>query len=253
MKIYLGIDIGGTKTKAVLVSGSKVLKAVTFKTPKTKVRFLALLGVIINDFKKTSKIDGVGIGFPGMIDFSSGIVLRAPNLSFLNGWRALAFLKKFSRRVALGNDLQCLLLAEQKFGALKKKRNALVLGVGTGIGGAILIDGKAYRGKNGSAGEFGHMIIERNSTLEKLGTKSTPLTQKKRIEALGVGIANLINALDPEVVVLGGGAVIDGHVNVLKIASHARKHIISPAARKTKIVPTRLGVFAQAKGATLLF
>lgn len=250
-KAYLGIDVGGTKTKAVLVIDTKTVKVVVFSTPRSKKPLLKALSSVVNDMKKSSRISGIGLGIAGMVD-EHGILLKAPNLAFLNGWDARSFLKKFSPCVVVENDVRTMLFAEHVLGAVRGEKSAVAIAIGTGIGGALLLNGSIYRGVQNSAGEIGHMLLANNTTFEKLGARSTRLSPRDRIEALGKGVANIINILNPEIVVLGGGAIVDGHVSTARIGAASRKYIASPAAKKTPIVATRLGEFAQAKGAALL-
>ncbi|MBU3934368.1 ROK family protein, partial [Patescibacteria group bacterium] len=167
----------------------------------------------------------------------------SPNLKLFEG----LCLKKFlNKNVRFDNDVNCFLRAEAKLGAVRGHRNVLAVAMGTGIGGAIINERSIYRGSHGSAGEFGFTIIENGKTWEKLyqGTKNNPGKQKQ-IHALG--LANLINIFDPEIIVLGGSGAILPNQELMG------KFILSPLAKKTKVVFGKLGPNAVAIGAALLW
>ena len=251
-KIYLGIDIGGTKTKAILldIKSGRRFSAFNGKTPKNFSVFKNFLGKNIKEIIKKNKISGIGIGLPGMI--KNGKLLKAPHLPFLKNWQAKKFFSKFGKKIMIENDSRCFLIAEAKMGAGKAHKNIAAVTVGTGIGGGLMINGKIYRGA-GSAGEFGHIIIDNKKTLEGLGAKNAFKKRGDRSRIIGIGVANVINYFDPDLVILGGGGVFRGGVNMEKVKKVARKNIISPISKKTKIVRGKLGEDAQAIGAALLF
>ncbi len=252
-QLYLGIDIGGSNTKAVLLKGLRKQnpKCFTIKTPQTQKSFLKAMEGIVRTLKGNKKLSGLGVGLPGIVDPSGGVLRYAPNLRFLNGWRAKKFFEKFGTKVAVDNDVRGMLMAEAIWGEARGRKNAIVLAIGTGIGGGILADGKIYRGANFGAGEFGHMVVQDKKELEYWVGGRFSKGRKNREEILGIGIANLINILNPEVVIIGGGAMGDGHFNLTKIRKAAKKFILPPL-RKTPIVRTKLGRVAQAVGAALL-
>ncbi|MFA4890338.1 MAG: ROK family protein [Candidatus Paceibacterota bacterium] len=251
-KIYLGVDVGGTKIKAILlnIKSGRRFGAFEGKTPQNFPAFNKFLEKGIKGVIKKTKISGIGIGLPGVV--KDGKLLEAPHLHFLKNWNVRKFLSRFRVPVKVENDSRCFLVSESILGAGKNKKNIAVLTIGTGIGGGLMINGKIYRG-GGSAGEFGHMIINREKTLEELGAKKAFLKMGDRSKVIGAGIADIINAFDPDVVILGGGGVFHGGMNMEKVKKVARKNIISPVSKKTKIVRGKLGESAQAIGAALLF
>ncbi len=162
----IGIDLGGTYIKSAIVdSGGKIIKqfkiesfaekgpAAVSKQIEKCIQFLS------KGFKKN--ILGIGIGAPGIV--TKGVVKFPPNFK---GWKEVnlkkEFEKKFKYEVILDNDANCAGLAELKFGHGKKYGNFIFLTLGTGIGGAIVTDGKLYRGEQNGAGEFGMMTINYN-------------------------------------------------------------------------------------------
>ncbi len=188
----LGIDIGGSKINMVLWDAKKVLK-----TWRAQPANLANLKKGVETFNKAfSGAQGstnfkVGVAVPGLVNEKTGIILRCPNLPAFNG---LNLKKELRKDVRIGNDAKCFLRAEVKAGAGKGCKDILGVIFGTGIGGAI----NNYRGKDEWAGEFGHMIIDKGKSWEKLyqETKDKPQEQEK-INA--IGFANLINIFNPEI------------------------------------------------------
>ncbi len=267
MAYYLGIDIGGTKIKAALFNGlgKQKPRLLFIDTPKNKKNFLRGLDIFIteilakSDFPKKSDFGGVGVGVPGTVDPQKGVLLRAKNLPFLNGWNVKKFFQKYSLRVKVDNDSRCMIRAEAAWGVARGHKNVVGLAIGTGIGGGIIIDGKIYRGSRNIAGEFGHTIIHAPhakfpvQSLEELAGKSAFEKYGDRSEIVGMGVVNLIRSFDPDIVVLGGGGVASGAVKIDKVRRFVKNYIRSPYVRKTRIVKGKLGDEAGAMGAVLLF
>jgi len=251
---YLGIDVGGTRNRGILLDASKNQWFLAFDilTSRNKKLFLDALNKEINKLMREKAIIGIGVGLPGIVDIKRGFSVKALNLPFLNSWQAKKFFKKFRVKTKFDNDSRCFLRAEAFWGAGKKYKNIIVLTVGTGIGGGIMINGKIYYGSHNSAGEFGHIIIDDKKSFEQLGAKKAFFKMGDRSEIIGLGIANLINALDPEIIVLGGGGITRGGVKISIVKKIAKKYIISPLAKKTPIVKGKLGEYSQAVGAALL-
>ncbi|KKQ38645.1 MAG: ROK family protein [Candidatus Moranbacteria bacterium GW2011_GWF2_37_7] len=249
----LGIDIGGTKIRGVVIDDrNKKVADFDIKTPKNKNFFLVALEREIIGISVCYKISGIGIGLPGIVDVKRGVLVKAPNLPFLDGWQAREFFKKYSRKVAVENDSRCFLLAELKLGNAQKYKNAIGLTIGTGIGGAMMIGEEIYRGANFGAGEFGHMIIDDKKSFEQLAAKKAFEKYGDRSKIIGIGIANIINILNPEAVILGGGGVATGGVKIELVKKEAKKYIMSPLAKNTIIIKGKLGKYAPAIGAALL-
>ncbi|QQG45082.1 MAG: ROK family protein [Candidatus Sungiibacteriota bacterium] len=255
MAYYLGVDIGGTKIRAVLMQGLDDRKPQCFviTTPKNKKRFLDVLWKFLRKVAGPKKLTGIGVGVPGVVNKNRGTLIKAPNLSFLNGWNANKFFARFKVPVRTDNDSRCFLRAEAIRGAGKGYKNIVALTIGTGIGGGIMIDGKIYYGSRSGAGEFGHMIVGNNKTFEQLAGKRAFLKYGDRSKLIGVGVANLINAFDPDIVILGGGGVTSGAVKIGMVRRLAKKYTMSPPAQKTPIVRGKLGDTAAAMGAVLLW
>jgi glucokinase len=172
------------------------------------------------------------------------------------------------------------LLAEKEIGQAQKFKNIFYLTLGSGIGGAWMVDGRIFFGTHGAAGEIGHTIInivnQKCFSLEelaankfikrKLGIDAVEARQRaergdRRSQAvldglgrnLGIGLANIINIFDPEAIFLAGGISLAKKFIQKGIKNSLEKFVYLPPAQKTKIIFSRLGHYAGAFGATLLF
>ena len=255
-RIYIGIDIGGTNTRFIALRGieKQRARATALPTPRSRRGVERMVVENIRSMSVGGRLAGVGIGIAGSVDVQRKIVVAAEHLPFLNGWKPLAALRPaVGVPMRLENDARCFLLAEALWGAARGKRNIVGVAIGTGIGGGIMIDGAMYRGAHGSAGEVGDIFLEGRRTFEQSAAKRAWEQWGNRSQAIGRGVAGIVSTLDPELMVLGGGAVAAGKVD-LRVVRHAvRRFAIEPAASKTRIVFGDLGDAAQAIGAALLF
>jgi glucokinase len=165
-RIYVGVDLGGTKILAVAFDSKlKVLATEKVKTPREAnaapvVAALAdAVRAVISAAGAGLELGGVGVSVPGPLDRAKGIVRYTPNMGFKDYKLGDELAGLFGAPAFLENDVQAGVYGELRAGALRGKLNAVGVFVGTGIGGGIVIDGKLYRGATGSAGEVGHMIL----------------------------------------------------------------------------------------------
>lgn len=167
----IGIDIGGTKIAAGLLDGRGRLGAqVTVPTLAGRGREASLRQVfrviesLLRRAGRGPNVRGIGICAPGPVDPGSGVVINPPNLP---GWRdvplAAMVAERFDLPAMVENDANAAALAEVLIGAAAGCRNIFYVTVSTGIGTGIIIDGKIYHGKNGVAGEGGHVTIDYRS------------------------------------------------------------------------------------------
>jgi glucokinase len=166
----VGVDIGGTNIKVALVdpSSGRLVERQSFKTmaergPEAVVRDLAdrLRELSRRAGARGFPIAGVGVGCAGIIDSREGLVLTSPNLP---GWVSFPLRPLLAADlhlpVAVGNDADCIGCGEHWLGAGRDLGDFLGIALGTGVGGCLIIGGKAWTGAGGSAGEVGHMTIE---------------------------------------------------------------------------------------------
>ena len=252
----VAVDLGGTNLRVALVEGSKIIKYKKFQTPKTKNELLNVLVSAISEvFNKDVK--GIGMGSPGPL--KNGVILDPPNIPLKN-FNLKKFLQdKFKVRVEIENDAKCVARSELVYGC--RKNNFFILTLGTGVGGGIIIDGKLYVGVDYGA-ELGQIILNDGRTFEnywqdyrksseKIFGRINPIRElinmkdkrakkilKDTTMYLGQGIASLIHVLDPEVVVLMGGAREAGSrfLNMIK----ERVSFYSLFPKKTSIVWSKI-------------
>jgi len=163
---WLGVDIGGTKTRVALCHNNlDVLEDVKFKTPKTRHGFESELTKAIRMMVKTADahkmvISAAGIGAAGAVDRKNMVITSAPNLPFLEGFSLAKMFQRLCRcDVALLNDLHAALYGELKVGKAAGYKDVIAIFIGTGIGGAVAIDGKLHLGMSGRAGDIGHYLL----------------------------------------------------------------------------------------------
>lgn len=282
-KYYLGLDIGANKIGAGLVKKEKILNYKKFPT-QSKSSNKNILNNIIKAAKTViakQKIKGIGVGIAGQVDFDHGLFISGPNFSkkFKNIELEKILKKEFKTKVKIDNDANCFTMAEAAYGKGKPYRQIVGITLGTGIGGGIVVDGAIFRGANGLAGEFGHVYFgeqtfenmaagkamenlykkttgQKKNTFEiealaKKGDKKALKVFETMTDSLAKGIAGIIQGLDPEIVVLGGGLI---RVPLLtKPALQKVKNYLSyDALKKTMIVKSALGDKANVLGATIL-
>lgn len=165
MKYRIGVDIGGTSVKlGVVDSEYDVIEKLRFPTGEDATSGGIIQGIIDNCRILTEKypVEAIGIGSAGRIDSEKGMVVVAGNLPFVNEPVAVKVSEALGLPTFIDNDGSCALIGEKTAGACKGCKDALIITIGTGIGGAILIDDKVVRGHNNRAGELGHFVIDRN-------------------------------------------------------------------------------------------
>ena len=163
--MYLGIDIGGTAVKLGVVSADGQVVAQTAIPTKAERPVGEILKDIVDaatPLCETYHPCAVGIGSPGRVDPVRGLVLRAGHLPFDNTPVPAILGEALKLPAFIDNDANCAMIAEHAIGACADVRDALMVTIGTGIGGAIIIDNQLYRGHNFRAGELGHFILDRN-------------------------------------------------------------------------------------------
>lgn len=268
--MVLGIDIGGSKINFVLLASpagglknQKILKREKVATPQKRAEIIGLLTGEIKKFK----VQKAGIGVPGPLNKKGDLILNPPNLKALwNCPLAKIIEKETGIKTKMDNDANCFALAETLLGAGKGAEIVFGITLGTGVGGGLVIDGKIYRGAFGSAGEAGHMTIKfdgprctcgSSGCLEEYASerffRKRGLRYNEYGRYLGIGLSNVINLFDPQVIVIGGG-ISSSYQDFIQIARKEMAiRVISPLSKKyVKIKKAALGEWAGAAGAALL-
>lgn len=280
---HIGLDIGGTSIKGVLLQGNKIMKECQLPTLSEKSRTIQNI-IQAAKLLMQKDVKGIGISLAGRT--SKGLITFNPNIKQLVGVNLKqAMEKSFGKKTIIENDAACFALAESRLGLGRGKKNVIGLIIGTGIGAGIIIDGRLYKG-NGAAGEIGHMIIDPTGHVCGCGRKGDfeswcsgkgivnrytdsggrikdPDPQKiyfsnehaakqtinETIEKMGIAMANISAIFDPEIIVLGGG--VSNLPFYSRIRKAAQKHKIS-GQKPLKIEKSRLKM-PGAVGAALLF
>jgi len=288
MDYALGIDLGGTNVKVIAVTAQgRVLAEVTAPTGgATNRQWQKAVRVAVAQVKQRTKTSPawIGVAAPGLPapDQRSIAFLprRLPGLEGLD-WRKFF---SFKDAVPVLNDAQAALLGEIWLGAARRSRNAVLLTLGTGVGGAAMVDGNLLRGHLGRAGHLGHIslnpagapdiantpgsledaigdatVTARSggrfaSTRELVAAHSRGDAEARRVWsesvcALAAGIASLINVLDPQTVVIGGGIAKAGPTLFVPLRRQLARFEWRPGGAKVRLVPAKLGDRAGAFGA----
>lgn len=230
----IAVDIGATNLRIASVSESfEVSNKIVHLTPKDPAKIIELISQSLEILIQDSHI---GVSVAGVVDDRQGIFVALSNLGISNYNFRKAFKGKTGVDCRLIHDAHASALGEMVDGQAKDAKNFIYITLSTGIGGAIISDGKPIFGASGYAGEVGHTTLlpegpkcgcgkngcwealASGSALERLGIKPVEVFEEARNgdEAAkeivnhvayyhGIGVANLVNAFDPELVVLGGG------------------------------------------------
>ena len=192
MNYYIGLDIGGTKIAGALVSGTgKILTRTKTSTPK-KVKAKDIYTCITDAIDELihaggvlrSLIKGIGVGVPGIVDTRNNHILAAPNIALTGFPLSVSLKRKYRMRIAMANDVNAGLLGEAWLGAAKGLSHVVGIFPGTGVGGAVIIDGKLLLGAQGAATELGHVIVSIDGPLCHCGNRGCleALTSRWAIE-----------------------------------------------------------------------
>jgi len=291
--MWLGLDVGATKVALVLVDGDGAVAArARAATPRDEGPGAVLERVVALALPFAADARGVGVGFAGLVDQERGTVLSS---IMLPGWERVPLAAELASRLALParaeNDATAAGWSE--FVALGRPPGTMLalLTVGTGIGGALVVDGKLVRGRTGTAGEFGNMSIDpqgpecwcgargclnmlaSGSAIARRGAELTggearSVEEVARLaqagdpraaraidegaRALGVGIANLINALNPDRVALAGGVTALGAPWLDAVRASAARQALREPFAAAAIGLAADGAEASGVGAALL-
>ena len=240
----IGIDLGGTKTEGVLVDEEfQVIERKRVPTNQNNgyESILETIQNLVNDLKKNNEKTSIGVCTPGALSKESGLIKNS-NTQCLIGKDLKNDLEKIlDQEISIENDANCFALAEARLGAAKNHDTVFGVIMGTGVGGGLVIDGKIHSGRTNIAGEWGHHCIKPNGNECYCGRKgcvetyiSGPALEKKWneltnqtisvseivknsqedayktwknefLENFGLSMANVIDILDPDAIVLGGG------------------------------------------------
>lgn len=287
MKKAIGIDIGGTNIKGVLISGNgEILSQVKAKTKGEKDGIWQKnIKSVFDDLKKEIKENTipVGISAPGLANETNTAISFLPNR--LPGLENFIWSDYLETETSVLNDAHAALMAEHSFGTLKNFNNAILITLGTGVGGALLIEGKLYQGSAQMAGHLGHTVlhssIDQQSILGMPGSleyavgnysieqrshgkfKNTyallEAVERKEtfaqwlwldmIRNLSLSICSLINTFSPEAIILAGGLTHAGDHLFSTLEDFIGLYEFRPNGKKTEILKAKYMDYSGALGA----
>lgn len=243
MKVAIGVDIGGTNIKlgALDARGRRLAKAMVPTRAREGVR--AVLDQIDLGIRRLGvKAGAIGVGAPGPLDAARTKVITAVHLP---GWRNVPLPALVKRRTGLPtileNDANCAGVGEALYGVGRGATCFVLYTLGTGIGGAVILNGELWTGRMGGAGELGHVTIDRKGRRCGCGSRGCveryvngPAVARafnEACDALGAAIASVVHVLHPDVVAIGGGVSAAGRrlLGRIRRATFAR---IFPSFRK---------------------
>ena len=310
---YIGVDVGGTNLVAGVVDEQGAIRNKTGKPVDRSLGAEALSEEIAQLALRAceeggvspEQIQAVGVGIPGLVDNETGMVVQTANMPFRDTPFREIFHRFWQVPVYLGNDANCAAIGEYWAGAAKGCSPAVVITLGTGIGGGMVVDGKLFTGYANSGMEVGHMIVypggqrcgcgnqgcweqygsatglirmtreemERcpDSALWQIcqgdltkvqgrtpfqgaeqGDEASLRVLERYREALALGLVNLVNILQPEIICLGGGVSNAREELLLKPLEELMRQGSYDKNSPTRLVRAALGNDAGVVGAALL-
>jgi len=284
----IGVDLGGTKTEAILLDENlNVLERKRVSTPKNNYQeIINTILSLVSDISVNNSDFSLGICTPGTISKQTGLIKNSNTQCLIGKPLKEDLENKLGKKISMENDANCFAMAEAKMGAACEFDVVFGVIMGTGVGGGIVINGKIHSGRTNIGGEWGHHTIHRNGnscycgktgcvetyisgpSLEKqwqeltgksqilpdiLSNIDSEIGQKWKnefLENFGIGLANVIDILDPDVIVLGGGLS-----NIDFLYTEGKESIYSKVfsdSVDTPVLKNKLGDSAGVFGACLL-
>lgn len=283
----IGIDLGGTAIKlGCFDHQGNCLQALTVPTPQPPEPEAVLEAMVeaIAQLDPEGEAIAIGVGTPGPADATGRIAQVAINLGWKNVPLADWLEQKTGKPTTLANDANCAGLGESWLGAGKRFQDCIMLTLGTGVGGAIIQNGRLFTGRNGTAGELGLITIDmeghpcnsgNRGSLEqhvsvqairrRTGLEPEELGQRAKAgdaEAiafwhtygceLGAGIASLLYILTPEAVILGGGVSASAEFFLLSVWKEIEERVLPSSREGLQILVAEMGNQAGIVGAAKL-
>ena len=251
----LVFDIGGQGVKYAIWQHNKLIEKSSFKTPDNWESLQEELFNVYEQLKNKAEITGVAFSCPGTVDNKAGVIHGISSVPYVHGFKIVeAWEKLFNLPVTMENDANAAALAELGYGVAKNYQNVAFMIIGSGIGGAVAINGELVKGRHLFAGEFGYMLMDDTNTLSNLASSLLQITcyNEKNLEdrienglelfnlaenghteaqaivdniynSLARGIYNLSLVIDPELIAIGGGISV-------------REDIVDQLTKRTKLL-----------------
>ncbi|MEP6926335.1 MAG: ROK family protein [Ginsengibacter sp.] len=285
-RVSIGIDLGGTRIKAVAIDAEGNILHENYQPTNDgdDTIWKNAVAKAVKELQNILKIKKINIGLsaPGLPNENNTAIAFMPGR--MSGLENFLWKDLLKQNTSVINDAVAAMMCEARFGAAKNKKNVVMLTLGTGVGGAILIDGKPYQGAFNKAGHIGHMVINDdgdadvtgmpgsleecigNCTIEKRSEGKFTSTHEllnaykngdvfakdvwmKSVRHLAVGLASVTNILSPEVIVLGGGITQAGSDLFKPLKEYMDHYEWRAGGNKVEIVKAIYGDMAGAIGA----
>lgn len=286
MDFSMGIDIGGTNIKGVLISDNKIVLKHTIQThdgiENWQEQVRVLYDILAND---TEKIDSIGLSAPGIANKDNNAIAFMPGR--LQGLENYQWSDLLQKKVYVLNDAHAALWAEAQWGVGKKVANIVMVTLGTGVGGGLLIDGQLHQGFLQRAGHLGHIVIDGSvespditgitgsledavgeATLAKRSMGRYQSTVElvnaytkgdhwathvwlTAVRKLSLGIASLLNTISPDLVILAGGITKAEHYLLEPLSAFLDVYEWRPGGHSTPVRIAEYQDYAGAIGAAL--
>lgn len=284
----IGVDLGGTQIKLGRYDrDGNCIQAAVVPTPQpsTPDAVVEAIATAVESLDPDHCCGSIGIGTPGPADKEGRIARVAINLS---GWNDIPLAdqleQKTGRAVILANDANCAGLGEYWLGAGKEFQNLILLTLGTGVGGAVILNGQLFVGQHGAAGELGLITLNPDGPPCNSGNQGS-LEQHASVQAirrqtglepgelgarakagdleaiafwqqygreLGAGLASLIYVLTPEAVIIGGGVSASADFFFPAMKAEIERRVLPSSREGMQILPALLGNQAGTVGAAKL-
>ncbi|MBD2500354.1 ROK family protein [Anabaena azotica] len=284
----IGIDLGGTAIKlGRFTQDGTCLQSLTVATPQPAIPEAVFMVMVdaIAQIDPDNQAIAIGVGTPGPADAAGRIAQIAINLpQWVNVPLADWLEAKIGKPTVIENDANCAAIAEAWLGAGRQYKNFIMLTLGTGVGGAIFLDGKLFVGHRGAAGELGLITLQPEGPMCKSGNQGSLeqytsikairrrtgkepaelglLAKEGDVEALafwreygrdlGTGLASIIYILTPEAIVLGGGVSASYEFFFPTLKAEIEKRVMYTSRAELQILPAQLGNSAGMVGAAKL-
>lgn len=303
-EVVLAADLGGTNLRMAAVDRhGKILYRTKRETPRGTrpeeiVQAIVQTAAECREKSPDLKVAAISAAVPGTVKVDDGVIMKAPNLPALNGFRITAALEnELGIKAVLENDATAAAIGENWLGASKGFADSICVTLGTGVGGGIIIDGKVLRGVDGTAGEIGHICVEpfgvpcgcgSRGCVEQYSSATAIVRLARELETqypksilngsarfnalevyeagtagdelalevfrqmgfyLGIALSSLLNVLNPEVIVIGGGAAAGWKFFMPHTQETIHQRAYREPAERAKIVHAELGDDAGILGA----
>ncbi len=285
-KAFIGVDLGGTRIKTVALDAERQTLHKMY-TPTNDGNGYDWKNTVKSSIDEISRHLGItnfvaGISAPGIPDADNTCIAYMPGR--LNGLEGFCWSTYLGHKTWVINDAIAALMAEATLGSARDKQNVVMLTLGTGVGGAILINGRPYQGSFQKAGHIGHISMDCDQDTDITGIPGSledaigNCTVKKRshgrfndthellaayrtgdhfaqwvwlssVRKLAIGIASITNTLSPECIVLGGGIMEAGKDLTQPLESFLSMYEWRPGGNKVEIVKAEFNDMAGAIGA----